>query len=198
MITENIRINNGLIMEEDTEQQEMEKWFHKRTDRHIKLVQKYCNKIYEHDKQKFKGIIERGKQHDASKYEEPEYEPYIYITWQYKHKNNGEDYAPPENMKEKMHAASEHHVKHNQHHPEYYDNSKKELINKKNRDLPPEEMIDATKMSDLDIAEMVADWMAMSEELGDNPVDWANKNVNKRWKFNDGQQKLIYELLELY
>ena len=64
------------------------------------------------------------------------------------------------------------------------------------RDKPPEEMIDATKMPDLDIAEMVADWCAVSEERGNTPKSWADKNVNVRWKFTDEQSDLIYEIID--
>ena len=57
-------------------------------------------------------------------------------------------------------------------------------------------MVDATKMPDLDLAEMIADWLAVSEERGTDPKDWADKNVNIRWKFDDEQKDLIYELIE--
>jgi len=59
-----------------------------------------------------------------------------------------------------------------------------------------DKMVDATKMSDLDIAEMTADWAAMGEERGNSPKEWADKNVNKRWKFTKDQEKLIYELIK--
>jgi hypothetical protein len=42
---------------------------------------------------------------------------------------------------------------------------------------------------------MCADWMAMAEEKGTNPLTWAEKNVNIRWKFTEGQTKKIYEIL---
>jgi len=69
------------------------------------------------------------------------------------------------------------------------------LINKNDRDEPPAEMVDATKMPDLDLAEMVADFCAMSEEKGNTPQSWADRNVNKRWKFTDQQSDLIYEIM---
>ena len=57
-------------------------------------------------------------------------------------------------------------------------------------------MIDATKMTELDLGEMVSDWLAMSDEKNSNPKDWADKNVNVRWKFTDDQNDLIYELID--
>jgi hypothetical protein len=38
--------------------------------------------------------------------------------------------------------------------------------------------------------------MAVSKERGNTPKSWADKNVNIRWKFNDDQKDLIYELIE--
>lgn len=43
---------------------------------------------------------------------------------------------------------------------------------------------------------MVADWFAMSEELGGHPKDWADKNINIRWSFSQEQKNLIYDLIK--
>ena len=174
---------------------EMKDWFEKRTAKHIKLVQKYCKKIADYD-DKFADLIARGEVHDQSKFEDPEIDPYIYISWKYKCKDDGIDFEVPDDIDDKMNAATEHHILNNFHHPEYHCEKKTDLINEKNRDKPPEEMIDATKMKDLDLSEMVCDWMAMSEEKGGTPKKWADDNVNVRWKFTDDQKDLIYELIE--
>lgn len=66
------------------------------------------------------------------------------------------------------------------------------------REIPKDELSATnihTGMPDLDVAEMCADWMAMSKELGGTPKDWADKNVNVRWKFTEAQKKLIYEII---
>lgn len=181
-------------VEKEEQMQEMINWFEKRTKRHIELVQKYCNKINKYDSKRFNNIIERGEEHDASKYEEPEKTPYIYISWDYKCKDDNKKFDLPDGMKEKMTQASEHHVHNNKHHPEYW-SDEKETINREDRDKP-KKLIDATKMPEIDIAELCADWCAMSEEKNNSPKDWADKNINKRWKFNDKQTKLIYELIE--
>lgn len=49
-------------------------------------------------------------------------------------------------------------------------------------------------MTDVDIAEMIADWEAMSQELGGNTKEWADKNIG-RWNFNKHQKELIYKLI---
>jgi hypothetical protein len=176
---------------------EMKDWFDKRTKKHIERVQSYCKKIEDFDPERFKGLIERGEVHDQSKYKDPEVDPYIYVTWQYKCKDDGKEFECPEGMDEEMDKATEHHVKSNAHHPEYHCEKEVGLINRKDRDKPPEEIIDATDMKELDIAEMVADWVAMGQEKGNSAKDWADKNVNKRWKFTDAQKDLIYELIDV-
>ena len=52
------------------------------------------------------------------------------------------------------------------------------------------------KMPLLYIAEMVADWMAMSEEKNTCPYEWADKNIGVRWNFTDKQKEFIYNILD--
>ena len=174
----------------------MKDWFEKRTNKHIKSVQKYCKKIADYDKERFGKIIERSKSHDQSKFKNPELDPYVYTTWKYKCKDDGVEFECPKEMEDKMTEATEHHIVNNRHHPEFHCGRTDNLLNDNDRDKPPEEMVDATKMSDIDIGEMVADWMAVSGERGNTPKSWADKNVNVRWKFNDDQKELIYEIID--
>jgi hypothetical protein len=52
-------------------------------------------------------------------------------------------------------------------------------------------------MTDLDVAEMVSDWSAMAEELGEGSArGWADKNVGKKWKFDEEHVELIYTMIE--
>lgn len=167
-----------------------------RTNLHITLVQKYCSKIAEYDPKRFIGLIQRGILHDISKFVDPERTPYIEISWQYKMKDAGKEYNPPQNIKDMMNQATLHHVSTNSHHPEYYAPLGNQLINRDDRDKPPAQIVDATAMDPLSIGEMVADWCAMAEEKGTNPRDWADKNVNIRWAFSPKQTELIYELID--
>jgi hypothetical protein len=174
---------------------EMRKHYEDRTNKHINLVRKYCKKI--EDIGELGGMVGRGEQHDKSKLENPEQDPYIFITWEYKCKDDGHPCKYPKELKDKMNAATEHHITHNRHHPEYHDKSRKSgLINRDDRDAVPDKMVDATRMNDLDLAEMVADWCAMSEERGNTPQEWAKKNINKRWKFTKEQEDFIYDLVD--
>jgi Mn-containing catalase len=184
-------------MAKDENYDEMLAWFKKRTDMHINLVKKYCKKIEEYD-DRFKGLLEQAQDHDASKFEDPEIDPYVYVTWQYYCKEHNREFKAPEGMDDEMNKATQHHVKNNKHHPEFFSDKEIELINRQDRDKPPKEMVDATKMPDMNLAEMAADWMAVAEEKGTDPNGWADKNVNIRWKFTDEQKDLIYELLKIF
>jgi hypothetical protein len=156
--------------------------------------------IREYDSERFGGLADRIKIHDRSKFEDPEIEPYIYITWMYKCQADGVEFTVPEEIKAQMNEATEHHIKANRHHPEYHCDKTENLINTGNRDAVPdgaeEDIIDGSKMLDLDVAEMVADWCAVSAERGTHPKDWADMNIDKRWRFTEPHRKLIYELIE--
>lgn len=174
---------------------EMLDWFDKRTKRHIELVQKYAAKIAEAD-DRFSELPAITEHHDQSKYESPERDPYVLISWDYHCKDTGKKFKCPSNIKELMNDATEHHVHSNAHHPESHAGGECSTINREDRDAVPDKIIDATSMSDIAIGEMVADWLAMSEEKSTDPVEWCDKNIGKRWKFTDDQEKLIRELID--
>lgn len=178
---------------------EMQQFFRKRTEEHIKLVRKYMKKTHFgiDDPKMIEELEERALVHDHSKFESPEKAPYVYITWKYKCKDDGKDFECPDGMELKMIEATEHHVKNNKHHPECHTEQTEALINKDNRDKPPSKIVDATKMKYIDLIEMVADWCAVSEERGNTPKEWADKNINVRWKFTDDQKEDIYKLIDI-
>jgi hypothetical protein len=187
-----------VVQKSATETQEMRELFEKRTNIHIKLVQKYLQKIIDlNDKRLNNKTLEAEKHHDQSKFEEPEYTPYLHVNWHYHLKDKGEEYNPSEEIKAKMDEATFHHVKANKHHPEYWDtNSTEDAINRNDRDKTPEKQVDATKMPLDYVASMVADWLAMSDEKKTDPFKWAEKMVNKRWKFTKAQVQLIDDLID--
>lgn len=168
----------------------------RRTENHITLVKKYADLIFKLDPARFRQLSIRVLSHDATKFEEPEYEPYIWLTWRYKCKDDGVKFECPEGIR--IEEATLHHVRSNRHHPELHDDTtpEDEMINSKDRDANPDHIVDGTDMDDVDIAEMVSDWCAMSEERGNSPRDWADKTVNKWWKFDKKQKQLIYELID--
>lgn len=179
---------------------EMIDWFNQRTKNHIDLVQKYGNLILSNnyllpdiDWKLFKKDIEL---HDQSKLIEPERTPYIYISWDYHCKDLNIPFTIPNDMIESTNKATNVHVCSNLHHPEYWMKNKTlDVINRTDRDQPNDFMIDCTSMPLTYIASMCADWMAMSEEKGNSPQEWADKNVNIRWGFNKIQTDFIYKVL---
>ena len=186
-------------------QEEKEKHFEERTNKHIKLVQKAAAKIVKVYPE-FEELNMIVKDHDASKLNGPEREPYIEISWRHKIENeggqydpyNGKGYQTPGQLeKEDENKATLDHIKGNQHHPEYW-SSDKANISKTNRDESIE-CIDASNMPDIAIAEMVSDWQAMSIELGTNTArQWYEKTKDSRWSYSSKQEELIDRLLAVF
>lgn len=174
--------------------QEQIDFYYTRTNIHIHLVRKYIKKIY--DVWKFPALQERQQIHDQTKYYIPELVPYIFTTWMYHCQKNNILFEISEDLKKRMHEATYHHVKNNRHHPEFHDKTTtSESINSVNRDKPPERIVSGENMTNTDIAEMVADWCAVSEERKNTPQDWAKANINIRWKFTPVQEDLIYNIM---
>lgn len=180
---------NWYKIAKDKTQKEKKDFFDKRTNKHIERVQNAAEKIVEkHDE--YKELLKQVKNHDASKFKEPEMAPYIELTWAKK-----ED--PDAESTKEMDDATLHHIKNNKHHPEYH-NKDKANISSTNRDESIE-CIDADKMDDISVAEMVADWQAMSEELGTNTArEWYNDVKDERWSWSKEQNKLIDKLLKVF
>jgi hypothetical protein len=184
-----------------TATQEMKEYFLLRTRAHLFLVHKYHNKIskIKHPSINNELLDKERDDHDQFKFKEPEYSPYLFITWNYYCKRKNIPFELSQEIKDKMHEATFHHIKNHKHHPEYWDDAVNiNGLNKDDRDRPSEgKLVDGTYMPYTYIAAMVADWCAMSEELGTNsPKDWALANINVRWKFTESQVKFIYFLID--
>lgn len=174
--------------------------FKYRTGFHLWCVHKWSNKILSTldgriDTNLF---LDERDRHDEFKWSEPEYTPYLLISWSYKCKRDGIAFVLPDNVKQQMHEATFHHIKNHRHHPEFWDDLVTiQSLNKDDRDKPSAgKIVDGTKMPMTYVASMVADWFAMSEELGGHPAKWAADNVNVRWEFTNQQIKLINDLIE--
>lgn len=175
--------------------------FKYRTGYHLWCVNKWSNKIASLNDSRidiYELNLERDR-HDEGKWIDPEYTPYLLISWSYKCKREKIEFALPEDIKQKLHEATFHHIKNHRHHPEYWDDSVTiASLSKDDRDKPPAgPIVNGAKMPMTYVAAMVADWMAMSEELGGHPANWAKDNINVRWKFNDYQICLINDLINL-
>ena len=175
---------------------EMIEFFEKRTAYHISLVQKYAAIIEKAYPVRFNGLTNIAKTHDASKLVDPERTPYIALSWRYHCRDIGTPFQVSDEDNRLLTAATEGHVKANSHHPEFHDKTRLNgIINVNDRDAVPNVTINACDMPEMDIAHMVSDWLAMSQERNTDPFEWARKNVNIRWKFTPRQVAVIYDLL---
>ena len=158
---------------------EMVSFFKKRTQEHINRVINYMKKLKDFPGLNDLEVAARARRHDEDKYKDPDLVlPYVWITEYYKVKNDGKEIKPDLQAQYDLASdASEKHVHRNLHHPEAH--------------TTPEEM------SLLDLAEMVADWSAMAEELGEGSAKgWADKNVGSKWKFTPEQTETIYTMID--
>lgn len=175
--------------------QELIQYYESRTYDHIECVQRNSLYLADIGLSIGKSIVNRCLNHDQSKFYNPELLPYIYISWKYKCIDDNIEFEIPENINDD--EATYHHIINNAHHPEYWSLNKNEnMINKNDRDAHPDEPINATSMDELSIVEMICDWHAVGLERGNTAKEWADKNVNSRWLFNDHQVDMIYYYID--
>ena len=162
------------LTDETLPTQEMFDFFEERTAIHIKRVQKnlqIVSNIYP-----MLGIqLEKvATEHDKSKYGVNEFIPYVWLTWIKKPGNKNFQYNK-DKIDKMTYDAWQSHIKDNPHHPEHHKN--------------------VNDMTFINMIEMVCDWEAMSEEMGDDTMEWYNKNVPSRWKFNQNSQEIIKNII---
>jgi hypothetical protein len=136
---------------------DMIEFFNKRTNNHICAVNYFAGLLN----------IAQPKNHDKSKFAEPEFIPYVLFTW-YKNKllrPLPADFLPA------WKSAVAHHYANNAHHPEFY----------KHAEEMPKECI----------GEMLCDWSAMSYELNTSVFDYFQKTALPKHNFTLPQQNII-------
>lgn len=188
----NLSENSGMITKE------MADHYKKRTNDHINCVANCIEHLCSKNPEIADELIKRKNSHDLSKWEEPEYTPYIWLTWRYKCKDDDIELELPNGMEDMIQKATWHHITSNPHHPEYWDDEAnfEDNLNHKDRDKPPSKIINSTTMDDTSLAEMVCDWTAVGLERGNTAKSWADKNVNVRWKFTNNQIEKIYKWID--
>jgi hypothetical protein len=157
--------------------QEMVNLFTERTEDHINRVRKSLKLLMKaFPALNKKVLVGRLNTHDNIKYSSEEKEWYIWLTWFYKMQQEGKTFEYPPGIEEKVREATYHHITNERHHPQFHKS--------------PEHMLNE------DLAEMVADWAAMGEELGTSLHEWAENKGLKKNKFADKQVKLIREMVK--
>jgi hypothetical protein len=158
---------------------EMIEFFRQRTAEHINRVIRFMHQLRGTEGLSDQELHTRASQHDRDKYTDQNLIlPYIWLT-EYHRVNDGTGPVDEklEALKEQTKDATAQHIQNNRHHPEAHESP--------------------TAMQNLDLAEMVADWAAMADELGEgSPRGWADKNIGSKWKFSPEQENFIYGLID--
>lgn len=153
--------------------------FKRDTDKHITSVRANLAAIapvtpYEHE------LIERGKQHDVSKYSPEEFLPYVWRLERIRRRRKGVPFTYPDGVEPFVDAAVAHHFASNRHHVEFHD--------------------DPNDMTEIDLIEMICDWTTMSQlfnENGGSCRGWADKVIGSKYAFNDEKRTFIYAMIDL-
>lgn len=179
----------------------MRQHFYDRTRNHILSVQSfYINYSRKHLEFTDKYFNEWFCNHDFIKFENLELIPYIATTWNYYCKDNSIEFKISDELQKAMNEATEHHVKNSPHHPEYWlEDKSRSTIPTNDRDkFDPDAMpiIDVSETMPVKaLIEMCADWCAMSQERRNTPFEWADRVIDKRWKFGKEKTDFIYKTL---
>lgn len=133
------------------------------TQEHIAAVNEGINDVVDE-------LLKRGREHDASKLEEPEKSMFDRFTpLLSKHKYGSDEYkATTAAMKED--GGLQHHYAHNRHHPEFHENG-------------------ISDMNLLDIIEMLADWKASVARSPDGSL--ARSIRMNAARFNYGHEMMV-------
>jgi hypothetical protein len=159
---------------------EMVMFFERRTQEHIDRVRHNLTALASLPNYP-KVILDRGEIHDKSKFVPPERLPYIWLTEFHRRRQNGAAFTYPTGVEEQVKAAIRHHVTTNRHHPEFH--------------ASPDDM------SDIDLIEMVCDWTAIAQELGENggsARQWADRVIGNRehFGFSEVKKQFIYRVID--
>lgn len=145
-----------------------------RTQNHINLVNKYAKKVGykfpDHDSEKITKLVNS----------------YCLFVIPNTERTDAE--------KAVLGAATLLHVLQNPHHPEFWTETSLDGFTREN--FTPNGPVEATKMPEIALIEMVADWCAVAEEKGTNtPLEWFERVNGKRWIFTNKQQEVIKDLI---
>ena len=160
-------------------------YYYNRTRQHILDVEYFYRNLL-----RDAGLSYTSISHDFDKFNKEYINPYILIQWKYYCNQRFINFEIPEMYKDICNRITEKHISLSDHHPEFWDDDKTNLVNNENRD-EISRVINATKMSTKKLIEMFADWTAVSIDRGTSVRDWMDKNINKRWLFTKDQVQVL-------
>ncbi len=173
------KITNYVTMRKAT-QEEIDKFVDYRAN-HIALVRRLGRVLFDLDL----------SEHDKDKIECDADDLNLYAL-----RNAMQDggYRPLKNDKVILNNLAGRHVKSQKHHPEYWDDAI--TVDSFNYEEPP--VVNASKMPDRYLVELVCDWSAVAIKLNKGIFQWFNKTCtgdNPRFKFTPRQKCLIIDSL---
>lgn len=156
--------------------------FRRRTSLHVQRVRDNIYLWQDKHTEFFEELSSRASNHDKSKFFEPELTPYIWLTWENHCLLNNIPLELDQDIKYSIAHAISHHITKNRHHPEFHSNP--------------------DNMTKVDLIEMVCDWKAIGQEMGEkSPMDYANRVLGKKFHFSPEKceeiKKIIIELDEM-
>ena len=142
----------------------------KDTLQHIDTVRRYLDIMIE-------VLLDRKKNHDASKLKEPEKSIFDQYSDNYRDKTYGND----EYMKnlDNLKIALEHHYAENRHHPQHFENG-------------------IQGMNLIDVCEMIADWKASSLRNSNGNIYKSIEICQERFGFGDELKQIFINTALLY
>lgn len=147
--------------------------YKQRVQDHIKRVQYFYGLLINNGKIPVEEInLEGIINHDKDKLEEKNM-----LRQALRYKEN----LTVEEMRQ-IHDVVMEHIKSNPHHCEYWGEG-----------TYASKGIDCTRMTDIYLYEMCADWASTAEELGTGLLNWCNKVINEKFMFTEYQVKKIMD-----
>ncbi|KNC55516.1 uncharacterized protein AMSG_01781 [Thecamonas trahens ATCC 50062] len=160
----------------------MEAAFEERTVAHIAAVARNLDLISQTLPDLAEDLRLRADVHDASKWDEPERTPYVWLTAWYAAAARDEPLEYPAGVAAAVAAAITHHKACNRHHVEFHGAA------------------GFAGMSDLDLAEMVADWAAIAQEQSGetttSPREWFEASGRDKWDVSDADAARILSFID--
>jgi len=189
--------------------QEMKDRFMTRGNEHIARVKRNAIKLIKEVLAEESDIIDTTTfaiqvgTHDKDKFDYPAFIFQVFRGWRsYCKRRDIPVIETTETEEEMIQRTVFTHVKSNKHHPEYWDPAITFEMYVPNYledyDNPEFYVVDATRMDNEALAELVCDWTSVAQEFGKEcATDWADEMIGKRWSFTDDQINLIYRIIKM-
>lgn len=139
------------------------------TFQHIKVVEGYLHEVA-------KQLLDRARDHDASKLEDPELATFDEYTPKLRESTFGsEEYK---DFLSGMGDGLNHHYRHNRHHPEHHATG-------------------ITGMNLIDLVEMICDWLAATQRHADGDIRKSIEINQDRFGYSDELKSILHNTVDV-